>query len=114
MGDKWMGPVGVKQIAAGVLVVASLFGAVWGLDKQFVPREVHELDMAAMSEQIIQMQKNTAIQRAEDEVFYWQRKEVELVRDCAAEPWNLEKKNELNEVKRLKEKAEDRLRKLRE
>jgi hypothetical protein len=105
----------LKQAIIGVLAFLALIGGAYGITEIFVLKPVYELEMAGVSQQIIQMQKNTQTQRAEDQVFYWMRIENQLIRDCAAAPnWKKEScRQRLNEARRQRLKAESHLERLR-
>jgi len=89
-----------KVIAGTILTVFALFGAVWGLNDQFTPREVHELWVADMQKQMIQIQKNNQVAAAQNQLWYWQAQVERLTGEVARAPSNQFKKNQLTEAKK--------------
>ena len=97
-------------------VIIALFGSAWGayagLNHLFVPREVHNIQLAGFSEQMIQMQKNSQISYWLNRRFYWQQRVEQLQYECGLEPWNNDKKQSLQEAKGKRDNADRQIREL--
>lgn len=102
----------VKQIIIAVLTVLGMVASAWGVTKIFVLKPVYDMEIAGISEQIIQMQKNNKLQRARDEVFFWQREEIRLTEECRQAGQQSEKCRQLDEARRFKYDAMKRLKEL--
>jgi hypothetical protein len=95
--------ISLKQIAAGILTVFALFGAVWGINEQYTPREVTEMMVADLQKNQMQIQRNIQVQNAQQWLFYWQMQVNQLTGLVAQYPYDQNKKNQLNEAKRQRD-----------
>lgn len=104
----------VKSKAAIVSVVAVIgfFGSVWTLDQHWVPREIHEIAMAQVTQSIGGIQKEVAVQSARSEVFYWMRRENELKSECSRNPKDPSLKADLEQAIVERRRAEDEVKRL--
>ena len=94
--------------------VLGLVGGVWAMDTHFLPREVHKLEMAAMSKAIQGIMDNNRIQRTQDEVFFWMRIEMTEREQLAKNPNDDLIRLRLDEAVQKKTIAEQRLKELQE
>ena len=92
--------------------VLGLIGGVWAMDRHFMPREVHKLEMVAMSKAIQGIVDSNTIQRTQDEVFYWMRTEMMLREQVAKNPNDQSYRSRLKETIEKRTKAEQRLKEL--
>lgn len=92
-----------KIIAGSILTVFTLFGAVWGLNEQFTPREIHELWVSDIQKQMIQIQKNSQVNAAQNQLLYWQRQVEALTNQSARDPSNQYTRGRLTEAKRQRD-----------
>ena len=92
--------------------VLGLIGGVWAMDKHFLPREVHELEMAAMSKAIQGIVDSTRIQSTQNEVFFWMRTEMNLREQLAKNQDDQSISLRLEEAVEKRNEAEQRLKEL--
>jgi hypothetical protein len=97
------------KIIVGAGVILSLFGGMYAIDKNYVRQNYHDVCFAQVKSEMSDMQKQTATQRVYDEVYFWQRMEVELTKHHAAHPEDKAIEKKLEEVIKNKEKAEKKL-----
>jgi len=97
----------MKKIIIGIISFIALCASAWGVTEIFVLKPVYKVEIAGLSQQIIEIQKNNRIQRAEDRLFYWERKERELIERC--ENNDAGACQQLVNVRRSREEAERRL-----
>jgi hypothetical protein len=95
-----------KVIAGIFALFATAWGAYAGLNKLYTPREVYTIEMAAMSQQFIQMQRNSQASHWLNQRFYWQQRVEQLQYECGLEPWNQNKKALLQEAKNKRDYAD--------
>ena len=104
----------IWKVVIGIGVVLGVFGGFYKIDSVYVRSEYHALCMAETKQNLSEVQKQISVQRAYDEVFFWQRTEVELMKASAAHPNDKALKAQLEEVQKNKKEADDRLRKVRQ
>ena len=92
--------------------ILGLIGGVWAMDAHFLPREVHNLEMAAMSKAIQSIVKNSQIQRLQDEVYFWLRLEMQSREQAAKTPEDIVLINKLKDIIYKRVDAEQRLKAL--
>ena len=113
----------IKRTIQGAIIILSLFGGFLGLNKYFVAKELYEAKCEASSTefktfkievaQTFQgMQSQIAIQRAYDEVYFWQKTVVQLTQALAQNPNNGMLKVQLNNARIRLQEAESKLRRL--
>lgn len=105
MNGKW------KIISGVVLTIFALLSAGWGLNKQFVPREVHDLKYEDVREDVAGLSKEVQISQWLNQRFYWQQKVDEYTNDCIAQP-TAENRRKLDNAKRKRDEADREIRKL--
>ena len=96
----------------GLAGVIGLLGSVWTLDQHWLPREIHNIAIGQVNQSINALQKETALQSARSEVFYWMRRENELKSECARNPKNATAKADMEEAIIERRRAEDNVKKL--
>ena len=103
MNGKW------KIISGGIITVAALFGIAFGvhgyLKKEYVPREVHDIQLAGFSQQMIQMQRNSQVSYWLNERNRWQGWVERYQYECAQDPSNARKAMLLQEAKTKRDEA---------
>jgi len=92
-----------KIIAGTILTVFALFGAVWGLNDQFTPREVHELWVSDLQKQMIQIQRNNQLSAAQNQLYYWQRQVEALTDRCAKNPGDQYCRSQLTDARKQRD-----------
>ena len=108
-----------------VLVIFAVIGASFSLSKYFVLKEVYEAKCEAAEKefngfkievaQTFQgMQSQISIQRAYDEVYFWQKTVVQLTQALSQNPNNGMLKVQLNNARIKLSEAENKLKKLQE
>ena len=103
---------GLTKTIAGTATALAIIGGVWAADMHFVPRETHNLEMAAMSKAIQGIVRSNQIQRAQDEVFFWMRTESQLREQLARDPRNQSLMQRLQQAEARRRSTEKRLRQL--
>lgn len=108
----------MRQVAwtavVGIGTVLGLFASIWGFDERYVPREIHKIEIAEVYETMNQIQQTDHIGRAQQDVQYWLRMELQLESMCDTYPSNLPLKRKYKRALEERKKAEERLRKLNE
>ncbi len=101
------------KIIAGIL---ALFGTAWaayaGLNKLFGPREVYRIELAGMSQQMLEIQRNNRIAYWLNVRFYWQQRVEQLEYEYGLEPWNNNKKQRLQGARVKRDEADREIRRL--
>ncbi len=101
------------KVIAGIL---TLFGTAWGayagLNKLFVPREVYRIELAGMSREMLEIQRNNRITYWLNVRFYWQQRVEQLQYEYGLEPWSVSKKQLLQEAKSKRDEADREIRRL--
>lgn len=100
-----------KTLAVAAAVLA-IIGGVWAADLHWVPRETHQLDLAAMSKAVQGIVDSNQIQRTQDEVFFWMRMEMSARERLARNPNDQAARRQMNEAIEKRCQAEKRLREL--
>jgi hypothetical protein len=114
-------------IAGTVAVVLGITGGLIGLENHWVNYPYHgqavkslkaevDLDLAQLSKAVENIQRNSAIKSAQDEVFFYMRQESQMVEVKArlGKSPSKEFDAKYNEIVLNRKMAEDRLRKLQE
>lgn len=101
-----------KAVVTGLASIIGIFGLVWGLDNHWLPREIHSICMAQVEHTLQGLQKQMAVQSAEQMEFYWRRKESELKTEARKNPNNIQVKQEWEEATIERRRAEDRVKEL--
>lgn len=99
-----------KKIIYGVLGFLALVGSAWGVTEIFVLKPVYEIELAGVSSQILQMQRNNQIQWAQQQVFYWDWQEKQKMSECTRRADKQQCQYELNAIRRERQAAEQNLR----
>lgn len=99
----------VWKVVIGMGTVLGVIGGFYALDSNYVRMNYHEVCFAQVKQDLSAIQKQTAIQRTYDEVFFWQRMEVELTLQKAKYPNDTNLDRKLEEVRKNKEESEKRL-----
>lgn len=111
----------LKKAIAGCAVVIGLVVSVLGLNRYFVNKEVYQAKCEAaekrfnvietgMQKSFKGIQNQIEIQRAYDEVYFWQKTVVQLTQALATNPNNGYLKVQLNNARTNLKEAERRLR----
>jgi len=93
----------LKQISAVILALFSLLAAAWGIDKRYAPREVTELWISDLQKQMIQIQKNSTLSAAQQQLWYWQRQVETLTDRCARIPNDQPARSQLTEARQKRD-----------
>lgn len=101
----------VWKTIVGVGSVAGVLGAFYGIDKNYVRMNYHEVCFAQVKQDMTGIQEQISKQRAYDEVFFWQKMEVELTQAVAAHPNDTRLQKKLEDVRKKQAEAEERLKK---
>jgi len=108
----------VKQVAwsavIGLGTILALVASIWGIDERYVPREIHKFEIAEVYETMNQVQQTNLIYRAQQDVQYWLRIELQLETLCDQNPNNQSLRRKYNRAVEERKRAEERLRKLNE
>lgn len=108
----------IKQVVWGTVAsvgtVLAVFTSIWAIDGRYVQREIHKLEIAEVYETMNQIQQTDHIGRAQQDVQYWLRMELQLEMMCDAYPTNQPIKRKYQRAVEERKKAEERLRKLNE
>ena len=102
----------IKKVLGGVAIVLGLFVSVWAVDAHFVTKEYHKLCMKQTSQAIQGIQKQIAIQRVYDKLYYWQKMEMEIHSLLLKHPGDRNLQAKLKKVLKEIEKAEEELKRL--
>jgi hypothetical protein len=114
---------GWKNTVLNIAVFLGLIGTIFGMNKYFVLKEVYDAKCEASSKefktfkievaQTFQgMQNQITVQRAYDEVYFWQKTVIQLSQALAQNPNNGMLKVQLNNARTRLQEAENKLRKL--
>ena len=98
----------VQKVIYGCLAFLALVSSAYGITKIFVLKPVHDMQIAGVAAQILQMQQNNAVERARSDVRYWQRELREIKKECAAN-WTQECKMRYDETMIELKRAQARL-----
>ena len=93
-------------------VIGGLIGAGWVLDEHWTPREIHEFTIDQVYADMGQFQKDLRVQRAQDNIIYWQRIELQMQDACDRYPNDRNLRRKYERAKRERQEAERRLREL--
>ena len=92
-------------------IIGAVLGIVlsgYGMTEYFTPREVTELWISDLQKNQMQIQRQGQISDAQ-QWYYWYQAEVErLTGECAREPYNENKRLQLQQVKRMRDEARRR------
>jgi len=97
------------KVLIGIGALLSVLGAFYSLDKNYVRLSYHDVCFAQVRKDMTGMQEQYTRQRIYDEVFFWQKMEIELTQAIAAHPNDENLKRKLQDVRKKKEDAERRL-----
>ena len=97
------------KVLIGIGAVLGVLGSFYGIDKLYVRQNYHDVCFAQVKKDMTGMQEQYTRQRTYDEVFFWQKMEIELTQAVAAHPTDVHLQKKLEEVKAKKEAAEKRL-----
>ena len=89
------------------MVIGCILGlvlSVYGMTEYFTPRETTELLVADLQKNQLQIQRNIQVQNAQQWLFYWQMQVNQLTGISARFPYDQNKKNQLNEARRQRDK----------
>ena len=114
---------GWKNTILNIAVFLGLIGTIFGMNKYFVLKEVYEAKCEAsakefnsykieVAQSLQAIQSQIQIQRAYDEVYYWQKTVNQLTQSLAQNPNNGYLKVQLNNARTRLQEAENRLRRL--
>jgi len=107
---KWLDS---KKIPLALIAtVICVFGMVWGLDNHWLPREIHNIAMAQVGKTLESIQKELASQSAQNQEFYWQRKEAELKSELRKRPNDPMLLQEYKEVLEERRRCQDQMKEL--
>ena len=94
-----------KKILFSILTFLGLVAGSWGVTEIFVLKPVYEVQMAGISEQIIQMQKNSERSYWLNQRFYWQQEIERLQFECGRNPNDPNTRRSLEEAKQKRDEA---------
>jgi hypothetical protein len=108
------------KVIAGIVVVAGAVGTLVGATEYFVNYKYHdvslkqldtarELKLAGVAETVQQMQRDMAVQRAEDAVMFYLKMEMEVRDSLNRHPEDRMLKNKLDAIIKKREAAERKL-----
>ena len=98
-------------IAAAITILTIVLGFI-GFDTHYTTRSYHDLCYAGMEQKIQSIQQTNMIQRAQDELFYWQREERDVLNRLRRIPQDKYLNEQLRDIRENRKRAEDRLRML--
>ena len=113
----------IWKVLIGLGSLLAVISAVWGFEKHFVTRELHsiciedvhkehKLWLADVTTAVKQIQIDSRLQRAYDEVYFWQRIIIEMTQACSNNPQDMSLKKKLEGAENNLKNAEERLREL--
>jgi hypothetical protein len=100
--------ISLKQILAVIAAMLGIVLSVYGMTEYFTPREVAELWISDLQKNQMQIQRQGQISNAQ-QWYYWYQAEVErLTGECARNPYDENKKLQLEQAKRRRDDAKMR------
>jgi hypothetical protein len=99
----------IWSVVGALIVVGGLIAGGWALDEHFTPREVHNLTKDQIYADMSQFRKDLAVQRAQDNVIYWQRIELQIQDACDRYPNDKALQRKLQRAQYERRKAEQAL-----
>ena len=104
--------ISIKQLAAVLSLIGMIVGGVWAIDKRYTPREITDIHVADLQKNQMQIQQNIQVQTALNWLQYWQIQVSQLTGLCAVEPWNAQRKQQLLNAKRERDKWQNEVNRL--
>ena len=99
----------IWKVVVGVGVILGILGGLYGIDAKYVRLNYHEICFAQVKKDMTAIQEQIVRQRTYDEVFFWQKMEVELTQQLAVYPNDKALQKKLEGVVNKKEEAEKKL-----
>jgi hypothetical protein len=101
-----------KVAIAGLLLILSLIGGIWSLDKHWLPREIHDIAMAQTKATIEQTRSQLEVMGLQQQEFYWKRRESELKSELRVKPNDVRLQEDYREAVTERRRVEDEVRRL--
>ena len=102
----------IWSVVGALVVVGGIIAGGWALDEHFTPREVHNLTKDQIYADMNQFQKDLRVQRAQDNVIYWQRIELQIQDACDRYPNDKNLQRKFERARYERQKAEQVLKEL--
>lgn len=101
-----------KLALGGLGTIIALMGGLWGLDRHWLPREIHDLAMAQTEKAVDKITNQLGVMGLQQQEFYWKRREQDLKAEMRTRPNDRALREDYEYAIQERRRVEDEVRKI--